>query len=153
MEGKYASPEIAKAYKKTEGWKEIQAKKIVNPYNILLPSTFHYSPEIVKVIKKRDQWDDINAMANNEFEASIAKTIGSLPPSDASLASYLQKRKKQGKSLSPADDKYLQACHQQCKPVTGFWPQNEKAIVDFVKGTLALWWFVRKSLQFGVVLP
>ena len=120
MEGKYASPEIAKAYKKTGGWKEIQAKKSVNPYNILLPSTFHYSPEIVKVIKKRDQWDDINAMANNEFEASIAKTIGSLPPSDASLASYLQKRKKQGKSLSPADDKYLQACHQQCKPVTGF---------------------------------
>ena len=28
----------------------------------------------------------------------------------------------------------MQACHQQCKPVTGFWPQNEKAIADFVKG-------------------
>ena len=83
---------------------------------------------------KRDQWDDINAMANNEFQISVSKTFGSLPPSDASLASYLQKRKNQGKSLSPADEKYLQACHQQCKPVTGFWPQNEKAIAEFVKG-------------------
>ena len=112
----------------------MQATKSVNPYKIPLPSTFHWSPEIAEVIKKRDQWDDINAMANNEFEASIAKTIGSLPPSDASLASYLQKRKNQGKSLSPTDEKYLQACHRQCKPVTGFWPQNEKAIADFVKG-------------------
>ena len=101
---------------------------------IPLPSTFHYSPEIEKVIKKRGQWDDINAVANNEFEVSITKTIGSLPPSDANLASYLQKRKNQGKSLSPEDEKYLQACHQQCKPVTRFWPQNEKAIADFVKG-------------------
>ena len=42
----FASPGIAKAYKKTEGWKEIQAKKSVNPYKIPLPSTFHYSPEI-----------------------------------------------------------------------------------------------------------
>ena len=46
----------------------------------------------------------------------------------------MQKRKNQGKHLSPADEKYLQACHQQCKPVTGFWPQNEAAIADFVKG-------------------
>ena len=130
----FASPEIAKAYKKTEGWKEVQAKKSVNPYKIPLPSTFHWSPEIAEVIKKRDQWDDINAMANNEFQTSVSKTFGSLPPSDASLASYLQKRKNQGKSLSPADEKYLQACHQQCKPVTGFWPQNEKAIAEFVKG-------------------
>ena len=131
----FASPEIAKAYKKTEGWKEIQAKKSVNPYKIPLPSTFHWSPEIAEVIKKRDQWDDINAMANNEFQTSVSKTFGSLPPSDASLASYLQKRKNQGKRLSPADEKYLQACHQQCKPVKGFWPQNEAAIADFVKGT------------------
>ncbi|CAH3182409.1 unnamed protein product, partial [Porites lobata] len=86
-----------------------QIKKSVNPYKIPLPSTFHWSPE-------------------------IAETFGSLPPSDASLASYLQKRKNQGKSLFPADEKYLQACHQQCKPVTGFWPQNEKAIAEFVKG-------------------
>ena len=111
-----------------------QTKQSVNPWKKSLPSTFHWSPEIAEVIKKRDQWDDINAMANNELEASIAKTIGSLPPSDASLASYLQKRKNQGKSLSPADEKYLQACHQQRKPVTGFWPQNEKAIAEFVKG-------------------
>ena len=82
--------------------------------------------EIGEVIKKRDQWDDINAMANNEFQTSVSKTFGSLPSSDASLASYLQKRKNQGKHLSPADGKYLQACHQQWKPVTGFWPQNEK---------------------------
>ena len=100
----------------------------------VLPSTFQWSPEIAEVYKKRDQWDDINAMDNNEFQTSVSKTFGSLPPSDASLASYLQKRKNQGKSLSPADEKYLQACHQQCKPVTGFWPQNEKAIAEFVKG-------------------
>ena len=56
-----------------------------------------------------------------------------VPPSDASLASYLQNRKKRGKTLSPADEKFLQACHQPCKPVTGFWPQNEAAIADFVK--------------------
>ena len=111
-----------------------QTKQSVNSWKKSLPSTFHWSPEIAEVIKKRDQWDDINAMANNEFQTSVSKTNGSLPPSDASLASYLQKRKNQGKSLSPADEKYLQACHQQCKPVTGFWPQNEKAIADFVKG-------------------
>ena len=104
----FASPEIAKAYKKTEGWKEIQAKKV--SILIPLPSTFHYSPERAKVIKKRDQWDDINAMANNEFEASIAKTIGSLPPSDASLASYLQKRKTKAK-VYPLQIKSI------CKPV------------------------------------
>ena len=73
-------------------------------------------------------------MANNEFQTSLSKTFGSLPPSNASLASYLQKGKNQGKRLSPADEKYLQACHQQCKPVTGFWPQNGAAIADFVKG-------------------
>ena len=28
----------------------------------------------------------------------------------------------------------MQVCHQQCKPVTGFWPQNEADIADFVKG-------------------
>ena len=97
----FASPEIAKAYKKTEGWKEIQAKKSVNPYKIPLPSTFHWSPEIAEVIKKRDQWDDINAMANNEFQTSLPKTFGSLPPSDASLVSYLQKRKKSRQTLIP----------------------------------------------------
>ena len=132
MEGKYASPEIAKAYKKTEGWKEIQAKKIVNPYNILLPSTFHYSPEIVKVIKKRDQWDDINAMANNEFEASIAKTIGSLPPSDASLASYLQKRKKQGKV-------YPLQMISICKPVINSVNPSQDFDLKTKKPLLTLW--------------
>ena len=89
---------------------------------------------VAEVIKKRDQWDDINAMANNEFQTSVSNIFGSLPPSDESLAYNLQKRKNQGKSLSPADEKCLQACHQQCKPVTGFWPQNEAAIADFVKG-------------------
>ena len=67
-------------------------------------------------------------MANNEFQTSVSKTFGSLPSSDAGLASYLQKRKNQGKHLSPTDGKYLQACHQQWKPVTGFWPQNEKKV-------------------------
>ena len=126
---------LPKPTKKPRDGKRSKPKKTsVNPYTIPLPSTFHWSPEIAEVVKKRDQWDDINAMANNEFQTSVSKTFGSLPPSDASLASYLQKRKNQGKSLSPADEKYLQACHQQCKPVTGFWPQNEKAMAEFVKG-------------------
>ena len=68
-------------------------------------------------------------MANNEFQTSVSKTFGSLPPSDASLASYLQKRKNQGKHLSPADEKYLQACHQQCKPVTGFGLKMKKPLL------------------------
>ena len=124
--------QFAESAKKQE--QQRQTKQSVNPWKKSLPSTFHWSPEIAEVIKKRDQWDDINAMANNEFQTSVSKTFGSLPPSDASLASYLQKRKNQGKHLSPADEKYLQACHQQCKPVTGFWPQNEAAIADFLKG-------------------
>ena len=124
--------QFAESAKKQE--QQRQTKQSVNPWKKSLPSTFHWSPEIAEVIKKRDQWDDINAMANNEFQTSVSKTFGSLPSSDASLASYLQKRKNQGKRLSPADEKYLQACHQQCKPVTGFWPQNEAAIADFVKG-------------------
>ena len=70
-----------------------QTKQSVNPWKKSLPSTFHWSPEIAEVIKKRDQWDDINAMANSEFQTSVSKTFGGLPPSDASLASHLQKRK------------------------------------------------------------
>ena len=118
----------------------------------MLPSTFHWGPKIAKMYKKTDAWKDIKAMGNNEFQAyknckkhaewkpplgseSFEKneSFGNLPPSDASLASYLQKRKNQGKTLSPGDEKFFQACHQQCKPVTVSWPQNEAAIADFVK--------------------
>ena len=119
----------------------------------VLPSTFHWSPEIAKIYKKTDAWKDLQAMANNEFQACINRkkhaewkpplgsesfekneSFGNVPPSDASSASYLQKRKNKGKTLSPADEKFLQACHQQCKPVTGFWPHNEAAIAEFIHG-------------------
>ena len=59
---------------------------------------------------------------------------GQVPPSDASLASYLQKKKNKGKILSPADEKFLQACQQLRQPATGFWPQNEAAIAEFIHG-------------------
>ena len=99
----------------------------------MLPSTFQWSPEIAEVYKKREQPKDVNTMANNQFQAFVKNAWGQVPPSDASLASYLQNRKNQGKTLSPADETFLQACHQQCKLVTGFWPQNKAAISDFVK--------------------
>ena len=104
----------------------------------VLPSTFQWSPEIAEVYKKREQWEDINTMANYQFQASVKNAWGQVPPNDASLASYLQKRKNKGKLLyiSPADEKFSQACQQLRKPATGFWPQNEAAIAEFIHGPL-----------------
>jgi len=100
----------------------------------VLPSTFQWSPEIAEVYKKQEQWEDINTMANNQFQASVKNAWGQIPPSGASLASYLQKRKNKGKILSPVDEKFLQACQQLRQPATGFWPQNEAAIAKFIHG-------------------
>ena len=138
----------------------------------VLPSAFHWSPEIAKIYKKTDAWKDIQAMANNEFQACINRkkhaewkpplgsesiekneSFGNLPYSDASLAFYLQKRKKQGKTLSPAGEKFLKACHQQCKPVTGFWPQNEAVIAEFIHGPWPFGDLPEKSVQFDLLLP
>ena len=47
---------------------------------------------------------------------------GKVPASDVSLASYLQKQKTKGKPISPADEKFLEACqpnkpkHEEWKP-------------------------------------
>ena len=100
----------------------------------VLPSTFQWSPEIAEVYKKREQWEDINTIANNQFQASVKNAWGQVPPSDARLASYLQKRKNKGNILSPADEKFLQACQQLRQPATGFWPQNQAAIAEFIHG-------------------
>ena len=81
-------------------------------------------------LKKHAEWKP--PLGSESFEKN--ESFGNLPYSDVSLASYLQTRKNQGKTLSPADEKFLQACHQQCKPVTGFWPQNEAAIAEFIHG-------------------
>ena len=93
-----------------------------------------WSPEIAEVYKKREQWEDINTIANNQFQASVKNAWGQVPPSDARLASYLQKRKNKGNILSPADEKFLQACQQLRQPATGFWPQNQAAIAEFIHG-------------------
>lgn len=56
---------------------------------------------------------------------------GKLPASDVSLASYLQKQKTQG--ISPADEKFLEVCHQQHKPA--FDKSTRPPIVDaFMNG-------------------
>ena len=104
--------------KQNEKWEAKKKEQV-------LPSTFNWSPEIAKIYKKTDAWKDIQAMTNNEFEACINRkkhakwkpplesesfekneSLGKLPPSDASLASYLQKRKNQGKTISPAEEKF-----------------------------------------------
>ena len=56
-----------------------------------------------------------------------------LPPADANKAEYLEKQKSQGHSLSPADEKFLNACiaskHDEWKPPPGAekYEKNEAA--------------------------
>ena len=57
-----------------------------------------------------------------------------LPPADANVAEYLEKQKRQGYSLSPADEKFLNACiaskQDKWKPPPGAekYEKNEAAI-------------------------
>ena len=98
-----------------------------------LPSTFHLTPEIAKELKKREQWKEVQNIANHEFHARI-KRRKQVSEEDRSLASYLQKQKLKGVMLSPADEKYLEACqankHDEWKPPPGAekYEKNEAAI-------------------------
>ena len=98
-----------------------------------LPSTFHLTPEIAKELNKREQWKEAQNIANHEFHARI-KRRKQVPEEDGSLASYLQKQKLKGVMLSPADEKYLEACqankHDEWKPLPGAekYEKNEAAI-------------------------
>ena len=61
-----------------------------------------------------------------------------LPPADANVAEYLTKQKSKGHSLSPADEKFLNACiaskHNEWKPPPGAekYEKNEVAIAKAV---------------------
>ena len=102
-----------------------------------LPSTFHWSPEIAKELKKREQWNEVHSIANNQFFSRV-QGWDHLPESDASVARYLEKQKSKGHTLSPADEKFLEACraskHAEWKPSPGAekYEKNEAAIAKAV---------------------
>ena len=109
--------QFAESAKKQEEQRKAQTKY---PWKSTpLPSTFHWSPEIAKELKKREQWNEGVSIANHEFHARI-KRRKQVPEEDRSIASYLQKQKLKGVMLSPADEKYLEACqankHDEWKP-------------------------------------
>ena len=123
--------QFAESAKKQEEQRKAQTKY---PWKSTpLPSTFHWSPEIAKKLKKREQWNEAVSIANHEFHARI-KRRKQVPEEDGSLASYLQKQKLKGVMLSPADEKYLEACqankHHEWKPPPGAekYEKNEAAI-------------------------
>ena len=102
-----------------------------------LPSTFQSSPEIAKELKKREQWEEVQSIANHRFNSRV-KGWHYLPPADANVAEYLEKQKRQGYSLSPADEKFLNACiaskQDKWKPPPGAekYEKNEAAIARAV---------------------
>ena len=102
-----------------------------------LPSTFQSSPEIAKELKKREQWKEVVSIANHRFHSRV-KGWHHLPPADANVAEYLTKQKSKGHSLSPADEKFLNACiaskHNEWKPPPGAekYEKNEVAIAKAV---------------------
>ena len=123
--------QFAESAKKQEEQRKAQTKY---PWKSTpLPSTFRWSPEIAKELKKREQWNEGVSIANHEFHARI-KRRKQVPEEDGSLASYLQKQKLKGVMLSPADEKYLEACqankHHEWKPPPGAekYEKNEAAI-------------------------
>ena len=102
-----------------------------------LPSTFQSSPEIAKELKKREQWKEVVSIANHRFNSRV-KGWHHLPPADANVAEYLEKQKSQGHSLSPADEKFLNACiaekYDEWKPPPGAekYEKNEATIAEAV---------------------
>ena len=102
-----------------------------------LPSTFQSSPEIEKELKKREQWKEVVSIAEHRFNSGVKGWLH-LPPADANVAEYLAKQKSKGHSLSPADEKFLNACldgkHDEWKPPTGAekYEKNEVAIAKAV---------------------
>ena len=125
---------FAESAKKQEEQRNSQTKF---PWNSTpLPSTFHSGPEIAKELKKREQWNEAVSIANHEF-CSRVKGWNHLPESDASVARYLEKQKSKGHTLSPADEKFLEACraskHEEWKPPGAEnYEKNEAAIAKAV---------------------
>ena len=58
---------------------------------------------------KHDAWNP-PLVSEQKNEVEKKQSFGWLPLNDASLASYLQKQKEKGKTLSPADEKLLEGC-------------------------------------------
>ena len=130
--------QFAESTKKQEEQRKAQTKY---PWKSTpLPSTFHWSPEIAKELKKREQWNEAVSIANHEF-CSRVKGWNHLPESDASVARYLEKQLSKGHTLSPADEKFLEACraskHDEWKPPPGAenYEKNEAAMLKGLLGT------------------
>ena len=126
---------FAESAKKQEEQRKAQTKY---PWKSTpLPSTFQSSPEIAKELKKREQWKEVVSIANHRFHSRV-KGWHHLPPADANVAEYLTKQKSKGHSLSPADEKFLNACiaskHNEWKPPPGAekYEKNEVAIAKAV---------------------
>ena len=138
--------------KQNEQWEAKKKTKPSNPWKKTLPSTFHWSPQIAEETKKQDPWKEIHSIANGEFEASINRTMqkwGKVPASDVSLASFLQKQKTKGKPISPADEKFLEAC-QPNKPKHGEWKPPSEA-EQFEKNEAVMAKFVHPPWPFGAL--
>ena len=122
--------QFAESTQKQNEQREAQTKPS-NPWKKTLPITFYWSPEIAQTYKKTEGWKVVQSIANSEFEATLNRTKqkwGKVPASDMSLVVYLQKQKAKGKPLSPADEKFLNAC-QPNKPKQDKWklpPAAEK---------------------------
>ena len=61
-----------------------------------------------------------------------------LPENDASLASYLQKQKEKGRLLSPADEKFLEACKHVSKKERqasglGWLPEKKASLASYLQ--------------------
>ena len=126
---------FAESAKRQEEQRKAQTKF---PWNSTpLPSTFQSSLEIEKELKKREQWKEAVSIANHRFHSRV-KGWHHLPPADANVAEYLTKQKSKGHSLSPADEKFLNACiaskHNEWKPPPGAekYEKNEVAIAKAV---------------------
>ena len=137
-----AANQFAESAKKQE--EQRKASRATFPWNsIPLPSTFQSSSEISKEMKKREQWKEVVSIAEHRFNSCV-KGWHHLPPAEASVAEYLAKQKIKGQSLSPADEKFLNACldskHKEWKPPPGA-EKYEKNKVAMAKAAYEDWCF------------
>ena len=130
-----AAKKFAESAEKQGEQRKLQTK---NPWKSNpLPNTFESSPEIEKELKKQKQWKEAVSIANHRFNSRV-KGWSHLPPADANVAEYLTKQKSKGHSLSPADEKFLNACiaskQDEWKPPPGAekYEKNEVAIAKAV---------------------
>ena len=142
-----SAKQFAESAKKQEEQRKAQTKF---PWNSTpLPSTFQSSLEIDKELKKREQWKEVVSIANHKFHSRV-KGWHHLPAADANVAEYLEKQKRQGHSLSPADEKFLNACiaekYGEWKPRPGAekYEKNEVAIAKAAFEDLSFGYFPEK---------